>query len=438
MASPPKALYSKLKPGPGKSSQAVRANQRTRLHGATIELASQVGYERLTVRGLSRLAGVSTATFYQHFANVEECFAATYESIARRALRRAHAAREESRGWEMGIRSVLHSLLEDAARYPKEARLVTIEAFAAGTHTRSRMRSGMSILEHLLGGSSPGLSPPTLARKRVSRGIAGALTRVTWARLEAVRSAELPAVAAELEEWAVSLFGEGLAQVDSPRNLHDRPRHDGDAAQGIHETILGAAGDERGRILTAVTKLSLSGGFADLTVTKIRTQAGASRRGFGACFTDVEDCFLEAIEAIAVSAVARARATAHNAGTWEATLYREVQALCVEAAQHPDLAQLSLVDVLTPGRAGLERRERLVSLAAARLRAAAPPGRRPSPLQAEAAIAAALAIANVEVETARAGELPRLAPLLAYVSLAAAIGATAAAKAVTSFPLAAA
>ena len=63
-----------------------------------VELSAERGYEGVTVRSLTRLAGVSTRSFYKHFANAEECFAHTYDWLVQDALRRAYAARNGGAG----------------------------------------------------------------------------------------------------------------------------------------------------------------------------------------------------------------------------------------------------------------------------------------------------------------------------------------------------
>ena len=79
-------LYRQLKPGPGLSAEAVVTNQRARLFGAMVEMVADGGYGSVKVREISRLAGVSTRTFYDRFANVEDCFACTYSWILGEAL----------------------------------------------------------------------------------------------------------------------------------------------------------------------------------------------------------------------------------------------------------------------------------------------------------------------------------------------------------------
>ena len=71
------ALYGKLRPGPGRSPSDVAAHQRMRIHGAMVEIAGEQGYEAVTVRGLTRTAGVSSRTFYERFEGKEECFLET-------------------------------------------------------------------------------------------------------------------------------------------------------------------------------------------------------------------------------------------------------------------------------------------------------------------------------------------------------------------------
>src|ERR1700749_3679596 len=81
--------YKQLKPGPGKTPQQVQSSQRDRIHRAMIELAADRGFEHVTVRQLTRKAGVSSRAFYGQFSNREECLASSVETIGRALLLRA-------------------------------------------------------------------------------------------------------------------------------------------------------------------------------------------------------------------------------------------------------------------------------------------------------------------------------------------------------------
>src|SRR6185312_16819963 len=70
-----KAALRKLKPGPGLSREAVARDQKFRLRVALASLATESGYEAVTVRALIRRASISTSTFYNHYGGVEDCFA---------------------------------------------------------------------------------------------------------------------------------------------------------------------------------------------------------------------------------------------------------------------------------------------------------------------------------------------------------------------------
>ncbi len=103
---------------------------------------------------------------------------------------------------------------------------------------------------------------------------------------------------------------------------------------------------------------------------------------------------------------------------------------CIEVARSPALARLGFIDVFAPGREGLRCRERRIDLAAQRLRRVAGPGGELSPLACEASAGAAWRIIQAEVAAERTARLPQLAPQVAYVTLAPAVGARAAVAAI--------
>ena len=61
---------------------AWKASQRPRILDAITELVAARGYAGTTVKEIAGAAGVSLSTFYEHFADKEECFLAAYEQVA--------------------------------------------------------------------------------------------------------------------------------------------------------------------------------------------------------------------------------------------------------------------------------------------------------------------------------------------------------------------
>lgn len=111
------ATCAKLKPGPGRSAREVSHHQRSRIEDAMATLVVKSGYEAVTVRELAQAAGVSTRSFYQHYADKEDCFLHTYRSTAQRLLSGAESVGVIARRWQ---------------GEPGAARLMLIEAYAAG------------------------------------------------------------------------------------------------------------------------------------------------------------------------------------------------------------------------------------------------------------------------------------------------------------------
>jgi AcrR family transcriptional regulator len=432
-ASPHRSLYAKLKPGPGRSEEEVLDSQRSRLRRAMIDLSADRGYEAVTVRALTRLAGVSTRSFYSHFGNVEECFTFAYQSLAGASLRKAEAARNGSVEPEEAVRAAVESLFEDVARDPKAAWLVLVEAYAAGPAMQLRIEEAITSSERLLCDSLAAAGPP-MPSTYLLAGIAAAVARVARWRLHVGEGAKLPKLAGELTEWIFSLVercasleasdSDSLGLVAGPNGNHRE-------SAGL--TIPGELGEDRGRILSATVKLAASGGFESLRIPRIRREAGVSRRSFDARYTGVSECFLEAIEAVATTAVLRAGNESRGVDSWERGILRGTRALCEDAASNPALARLVFVEITAPGREGLGRRERLLTLAAEALRAGATAcGHRASALVAEASSAAAWRIARVEVGAGRTRNLRLVLPLIAYMILAPTIDPSAAAELIES------
>ena len=401
-------LYRQLKPGPGRSSEEVGANQCTRLRGAMVELVAERGYRGTTVRGVSQLAGVSTRTFYAHFANVDECFASTYSWIMSDAARQSPVA---SGGGEERVHARLHSLLEGFAKHPKASRLALVECFTGGPEVLENVRGAARGLERLLSGDFASSPDPTAVSPSVLRGtVAGAL-RVARTRLLTGDPSELSEAARQLGDWAITLAGQHFFEWPLPAIS-------GTAFASAPDARRLDVANEHDRVLAAVSKLGGDGGYAQMTISRVRSEAGVSRRAFDAQFAGLEECFFEAIETLALGAASRAVKERTGAASWESGIFRAVVAFSAEIAADPVLAQLGLVDIFDPGRNGLRCRESFITQGAERLRAAAPARRCPTVLAAEASMAAAWAIIDAEHHAGRTRDLIEIAPTIAFVLLA--------------------
>ncbi|MEY2535011.1 MAG: hypothetical protein QOF29_2921 [bacterium] len=66
--------------------------QRRRLFEAGAAVFARLGYAEAGAEAISRQAGMSKATFYEHFANKEECILALFDDAAAEVTRAMAAA----------------------------------------------------------------------------------------------------------------------------------------------------------------------------------------------------------------------------------------------------------------------------------------------------------------------------------------------------------
>jgi AcrR family transcriptional regulator len=380
-----------------------------------VELVAERGYHGVTIRALARLAGVSTRTFYSQFTNVEECFVYTYESLMQQAHRRVSAERASAKDWEDGIRAGLDALMPVLASNPKAAQLALVDAFDVPRALQGTMSEAIEAFELLLTESFAAAPEGLAAPRHLVSGIVAGLMRVARSTSLAGRSGELPRLVAPLMDWMLSLPSVDLLAL---RTLDPRPLLTNTRSLG-HINLTEQFDGEYGRLVGAAVKLR---GASQLTIPKIRVEAGVSRRGFDAWFSSAADCSLGAVEALARAAAGRARHWAREAQSWEGRIYTETLALCIQCAQNRDLTGFALGALFATKRAGLIRRERLISTAADGMRTMTSRRKRPDPVAAEASVAAAWHILEADIIAGRGRDLPQVAPLLAYILLAPMVG----------------
>jgi AcrR family transcriptional regulator len=427
------ALFNKLKPGPGRSTAEVVANQRARLRTAMVEMVAERGFGKVTVRGLSSTAGVSTRTFYDHFPNAEECFTSTYESVMRTALKRFTASGMTTSDWEEAVRSGLRSLTEEIIENPSAGRLALVEAFAAGPAMLREMSFAFRDFEQFVLDTFNAAPDRVAMPLPIVQGIAAGAERVLRARILSDREAELRGSVDELADWALAMHDPAVTLLPVPAVGPSRSgRRIGSHGSGRRSATaeMCAVGNERGRILASVVRLSAQEGYWNLTIPKIRREADVSRRAFDAHFESVSDCYLRGIEALTATASARAQRQAAGTGSWEQRVIRLTKGFCTEVAHSAALARLGFIDVFAPGRDGMECRERLISQGVRVLQRMAPADSQPSALALEASVAAGWRMIQAEVTAGRTKKLPQVAPLIAYVVLAPTVGARRAAEAI--------
>jgi AcrR family transcriptional regulator len=176
----------KFPPGVRKlPSQLVRAVQRERLIVAMLRAASELGYGSTNVQDVIERAGVSRPTFYEHFANKEDCFLAAFDTSAQRLCDRLErAASKGGDSWRDRLRLALEELVRFSAAEPDTARTLVVEARAASAAAVMRRVELLDNFSSCLEAQARDLLPgPNRHSAITASGVVGGVEALLYARL---------------------------------------------------------------------------------------------------------------------------------------------------------------------------------------------------------------------------------------------------------------
>ena len=331
-----------------------------------IEAASRYGYADATVARVIEFAGVSRATFYEHFAGREECFRAAYRAISRDLVAAVEtAAGSTAPGERLSV--VLDVLVARLASDPRAARLVLIEAFAAPPGVRGEHEALMAAAELLVARSLDEQLPVAAIQipatvllagigevlaSRVLNGDVTDLRRVradlsTW--IDAYR---LPSGALPLPQrrWGeLGRFAKTVApRVTSAPPLLPRGRTSLPPAD--------AASARRRRLLDATARLVTTDGYSALTVARIAADARVPRAAFYSHFECKQEALLEAQTVALQEGMSAAAAAYSPVAPWPQRIWRAGEALLSEVGANRDYAHLDFVESYAAGPLAVHRR----------------------------------------------------------------------------------
>ena len=106
--------------------------QRSRLLAGAVATIEELGYPQATVARITARARFSRRTFYQMFANRDECFAAVLEEVAATVAGELAAAGLEGLPWRERVRTGVWGILVFFDREPALARVCVVQALRAG------------------------------------------------------------------------------------------------------------------------------------------------------------------------------------------------------------------------------------------------------------------------------------------------------------------
>jgi AcrR family transcriptional regulator len=195
----------------GLSREEVEASQRTRLLRAAVELGTEHGFASLTLSDIVGRAGVARSTFYEYFADKQQCFLEAFDYAANRLLEGVLAiGPPPASDFASPVHAYIARLLELCLEEPGLVRLVAADAETLGPvaaerqrAVRGRLADGLVALRDYLRRDDGELAPITKIR---ALAIVGATTEVIKHTFYTSGIDALPALQPELATIVLTLL----------------------------------------------------------------------------------------------------------------------------------------------------------------------------------------------------------------------------------------
>jgi len=174
---------------------------------------------------------------------------------------------------------------------------------------------------------------------------------------------------------------------------------------------------QRARLTAALLRVVAEHGTQDLSVARIVTRAGVSRRTFYELFDGCEDCLVAGFDECMQRTAARVVPAYQSERRWRDRIRAGLVEMLQDFDEEPGLARMLVVESLAAGPRLLEHRARALVPAIAAIdegRSEASSGNMPGPLTAEGALGAVGAILHARICARDPAPLVRLAGPLMY------------------------
>jgi AcrR family transcriptional regulator len=189
------------------------SEQRRRLFAAAAAVFSRSGYADATAEAIAREAGMSKATFYEHFGNKEDCIVALFDTATDVVLEAMRAAGERSAGesGELRIRATIYAFLQALADFPNEAQTLLVEIVGAGPRAMERRDRALAAVAQYIDdfnradaerGAAPRLASPDDAYA-----IVGAVVELASRQIRTGRPGDIRDLEPVVERMVFGLLG---------------------------------------------------------------------------------------------------------------------------------------------------------------------------------------------------------------------------------------
>ncbi|HTZ62647.1 MAG TPA: TetR/AcrR family transcriptional regulator [Solirubrobacteraceae bacterium] len=430
------------------SARGRRGTQRERLLAGMVVVASRSGYAGASVAQVIEQANVSRPTFYEYFADRDDCFLHTLADVQAQLLTRVREAVRAGAPQD-ALRETVGVLVRFASSEPEMAHFLMGVSMAAGPVALDIRDQGIVEIEETIESAHEQAAAQAAVPDVPPRVIVGAVQQLLAARLGR-REAGNGALADDLAGWVDSYRHSGRRRWRTlkPAARPQRSPH----VPAKPETPPGQLGpgrpaisrdevafNHRARILFATASVAREKGFTASTIAEITRLASIDGSAYYSLFEDKRQAFTAAARHTLQRLIAITARAYFCAEDWPERVWQAARAFTQYLEGNPTLAHVALIEPYAIGPGAVEQAQDAQSAIGLLLQEGyqqLPHGQTgPGEIVLAAIIAGVFEIAYLQLRAAGSNSKPRLSGLsgaVAYLCLAPFLGAAQAARALHS------
>jgi AcrR family transcriptional regulator len=190
----------------GLSRGQIADSQRERLLAAMAKEVAARGYRAATVTEVTKSAKVSTRDFYEHFADKEECFLATFDAVRDHLTEQIEGAAASEPEWPDQVVASLRALVEFFADEPELARLFLLESMSATPRIAIRFRDTVLACVPALARGRAELADPDSILPEAENAIVGGAVSLATRAIAAGDPEKLPELLPDMVDFTLSPY----------------------------------------------------------------------------------------------------------------------------------------------------------------------------------------------------------------------------------------
>jgi AcrR family transcriptional regulator len=213
----------------------LEIQRRRLLAAASLEVAEH-GVAGLTISNVLRCAGMSRRTYYEIYADRDECLLDVMQDTLERVAAPVRAAWQAERQWLARVRAAVAELLWQLQQDPVAARLLVIEAQSAGRPTLELRAQTLAAMATALDEGRAQSRTRTRLAAATAEGLVGGALSVLQTRLLSEPAPDVLGLAGSLVSMLVLPYlGAAAAQRELERALPEREELGAHGGSGARE-----------------------------------------------------------------------------------------------------------------------------------------------------------------------------------------------------------